>query len=248
MLSVLIPVHGALPYLKRCLASLEKNTSNIYEPILIDDCSDEETKEFLASYVLAFKGRIQLVTNKEQKWINYNWNNGVQLASYPYIAIFNSDIEVSPFWDKYCIENLSHSMITCPYELEGNTAFTIKKFFPPYMIKGCCFVFKEKDKNKLFPIPFNLRHLCGDNVIADQCMLHGGKVFFDKRFVITHGVEQSSKDMDKKEYYRMFLNDIQEYMKLPSSKKSLHWMQPILKVIEGNVNKLWSSHKLANLN
>jgi len=242
MISVVIPVHNALPYLKRCLTSLEENTSSEYELIIIDDVSDKETKEFLASYVLSFKGKIQLITNIEHKWVNYNWNTGVSMVDGTHIAVINSDIELPKYWDKELMNTLISSMIACPYEVEGNIAFTIKPFMPPHMIKGPCFMFKAKDVDKLFPIPEQIRHWCGDNVIADRCLKCKGNVAFNPSVIITHGVTKSSEfskgqEVERKEYWGRVLKDIDEYIKI-AHKNSLPYIKPIRANIQSIVNKL----------
>jgi len=245
MLSILIPVHNALEYLKECLASIEKNTKGEYEIIILNDKSDEETTHFLQDYVYGFSGRIQLFHNDEQQWVNFNWNAGVELANGEHIVIINSDIRVPPNWNEHLIEVLTDDvMISCPFEYvmqEGKLcAFTIKPFMPPHMIKGNCFMFRAKDKGKMFPIPSQIKHWCGDNYIADQCLRHKKKVIFTRKVIIAHAITKSTNfndDGEKKQYWTRVLTDLKEYMKV-AHKKSIPYEKPIIENIKKIVRSL----------
>ena len=89
--SIIIPVKDALPYLKKCIYSIEKYTSD-YELIIIDNDSDKETKKYLK------KLNAIVHTNSENKGFSYASNQGIKLASCEWLCFLNSDTFVTPYW------------------------------------------------------------------------------------------------------------------------------------------------------
>jgi hypothetical protein len=85
--------------------------------------------------------------------------------------------------------------------------------FCPNMIKGACFMFKKQDADKLFPIPAELKHWCGDNWVADRAEeLEGVK--FVKLATIYHYMTRSGKEVDKRVYFKTVAKDLVNYQKL----------------------------------
>lgn len=91
----MIPVHNALHYLKRCLESLEEHTAE-YRLILIDDASDEETADFLRRYSESSGAVLQV--NQSQQWFTRTVNRGLRLCENDWVALLNSDLELSARW------------------------------------------------------------------------------------------------------------------------------------------------------
>lgn len=93
--SIVIPVFNALDYVKKCLESLVKYTSN-YELIIIDNGSDKKTKEYLAERKEQLGFILQ--TNKKNMGFSYSCNQGIKLSSCNYICFLNSDTMLTPNW------------------------------------------------------------------------------------------------------------------------------------------------------
>ncbi len=93
--SIIIPVFGALEYLKKCLDSLVKYTSN-YELILIDNGSDKKTKDYLIERKEQLGFTLQ--TNKKNMGFSYACNQGIKLSTCNYLCFLNSDTMVSINW------------------------------------------------------------------------------------------------------------------------------------------------------
>ena len=89
--SIIIPVKDALFYLKKCIYSIKKYTSD-YELIVIDNGSEKETKNYLK------KSDVTVFTNSENKGFSYASNQGIKLASYGWLCFLNSDTFVTPGW------------------------------------------------------------------------------------------------------------------------------------------------------
>lgn len=92
--SIVILIKDALKYVKECIKSLNRYTSN-FELILVDNGSNEETKEWLSGLDwLDYK----LIINKENKGFSYGNNQAIKIAKYDYICFLNSDTLLSPNW------------------------------------------------------------------------------------------------------------------------------------------------------
>lgn len=93
--SIIVPVHNALPYLERCLASIERHTApGTYQLILVDDASDSPVPEFLAG----LEGRAEVITLWPNGGFSKACNAGAARACANYLVFLNSDVEVAPGW------------------------------------------------------------------------------------------------------------------------------------------------------
>ena len=91
--SIVVPVYDCLAFLKRCIASVRKFTSD-YELIIVDNGSDQETREFIKSV------GCKVVTNSTNTGFSNACNQGI-VASDPaseYICFLNSDTYVTQGW------------------------------------------------------------------------------------------------------------------------------------------------------
>lgn len=214
MLSIVIPVYNAKEYLERTIESIFLNTSSKFELILIDDFSDKPTRDYLQS-IDAPEINLVKVFNAEHKWTNYNWNLGVNLAKGEYIAILNSDILLPKDWDTPLIEGLRVNTISCPTEIINGKKMNLLPIIEkvdPKMIKGAAFMFKKEDVHRLFPIPQNIKHWCGDNILADRANGMQGVVFTD--VIIKHFITRSGRTIDSHTFYNRVLQDVEAYEKL----------------------------------
>lgn len=244
LLSIVIPSWNDIDFLKQVLLSIAENTYYRYEIIIIDDASDKyqknkipwelvKTEDFLKSIVLNDEScSLRVVRNKKHKWINYNWNLGARLAKGQYIAFLNSDITLSNGWDKFLIAGLEipycKTTISCPYERNPHIQepFPLGSFFAKYypnMIRGNCFMLRKADVYKLFPIPSQIKHWCGDNVLADRAEQLNG-VHWSNNACIYHYLTQSGKRLPKNKYLKRVIADVLAYQRY--SGKS---MKPVLK-------------------
>jgi glycosyltransferase involved in cell wall biosynthesis len=231
LVSIIIPTYNDIDYLKQCLQSVVNNTFYRYELIIIDDASDDiqqtnspwdliDAKKLLESFELKDESCIlKVIRNSEHQWVNYNWNVGAQEATGDYIVVLNSDTTVSYHWDKFLVAALESPIkkftISCPFETNPKMPhpFALHPFFVKYnpnMLKGACFMFRKSDVPKLFPIPDEIKHWCGDNVLSDRAEKMDG-VCFVKDAIIHHYLTQAGKRMDRKVYTDRITKDIVAY-------------------------------------
>lgn len=93
LISLVIPVHGALPLLRECLLSISRHTAAPYEIILVDNASDAATRRYLRS-----RRGARLIENARNLGFARAVNQGMRAARGTYIAWVNSDTRVTPGW------------------------------------------------------------------------------------------------------------------------------------------------------
>lgn len=115
--SIVIPTYNRLKYLQKCLKSLKHlKFAGSFEFIVVDDFSDDGTKEFLDS--LAEKN-IKIVHNKQNLGPSRSRNLGVKKSKYDVIAFIDDDCQADKYWLTNICKNLN----------DKKTAFTIGQTF-----------------------------------------------------------------------------------------------------------------------
>lgn len=94
--SIIIPVFNKIDFTKKCLAALFKNTpEDKYEVIVIDNGSNDGTREYLAS----LQGRpLRVIANPENMGFAHACNQGAAAASSDYLLFLNNDTEPQEGW------------------------------------------------------------------------------------------------------------------------------------------------------
>lgn len=94
LVSVIIPTYNRRHTLKRCIDSVLNQTYRNFEIIIVDDCSTDDTMEFIeAEYGDIADIDIVYVRNDENLGASASRNIGVSYASGEYIAFHDSDDE-----------------------------------------------------------------------------------------------------------------------------------------------------------
>lgn len=116
-ISVIVPIYNALDALKVLLASLLKNFNfELGEILLINDYSNQETREYLTQFVNEHS-KFKLFNNEKNLGFVKTCNKGMQLASGDIIVLLNSDTEIpSNFCEQIikCFESDSKIGIASP--------------------------------------------------------------------------------------------------------------------------------------
>jgi GT2 family glycosyltransferase len=69
-----------------------ENSGRSYEFILVDDCSTDDSLEFVATHY----PQIQVLSNDTNRGFSYSCNQGIVAAKSPLVFLLNSDIKLSP--------------------------------------------------------------------------------------------------------------------------------------------------------
>ena len=93
---VIVCVHNALSDVKNCLSSVVAHTLPPYRIIVVDDGSDEDTKNYLAEFVQEQGG--VLVRHDIAKGYTLAANAGMRVSNGEFVVLLNSDTVVSDQW------------------------------------------------------------------------------------------------------------------------------------------------------
>ncbi len=94
MISVIVPIYNSQKYLKRCLDSLNNQTTKSLEIVLVDDGSTDSCPFLLDSY--KFKNAKKTVIHKKNGGLISAWKAGFLASSGDYIGFVDSDDFVEP--------------------------------------------------------------------------------------------------------------------------------------------------------
>lgn len=116
-LSIVIPIYNALDDVKILLKSLNTNLDfNICEVFLLNDCSGQDTTEFLESFIKEYS-HYKYIKNEENLGFVKTCNKGMELSLGDIIVLLNSDTKIpNGFCDKVikCFEYDSNIGIASP--------------------------------------------------------------------------------------------------------------------------------------
>lgn len=94
LITIIIPVYNVKPYLEECLQSVQKQTYNNLEIILVDDGSTDGSGE-LCDKLKKNDKRISVI-HKKNAGLGFARNSGLELASGKYVTFLDSDDFIEP--------------------------------------------------------------------------------------------------------------------------------------------------------
>jgi GT2 family glycosyltransferase/glycosyltransferase involved in cell wall biosynthesis len=94
---IVICIHNALVDVRRCLDSIQTWTTRPYALILVDDGSDPETRDFLATFA-SQRADVTLLRSELATGYTRAANRGLSATSADYVVLLNSDTIVSEKW------------------------------------------------------------------------------------------------------------------------------------------------------
>lgn len=93
---IILPVYNALEDVKACIASLYNNETLPFNLIIIDDCSEEDTKSWLESAQKEYG--FKLSRNTENLRFTKTVNKGFSQSEGDFVVLLNSDTIVTAYW------------------------------------------------------------------------------------------------------------------------------------------------------
>jgi GT2 family glycosyltransferase len=94
---ILIPFYNGLNYLRDCIESIINNTDYPHNILLIDDGSDDYTKQQISQYVETYP-HISIQSHPKRLGYLKACNAGLRASTGDYIVLLNSDTYVLPGW------------------------------------------------------------------------------------------------------------------------------------------------------
>jgi glycosyltransferase involved in cell wall biosynthesis len=107
LVSVVIPTHNRLEYLKEAIASVKAQTFDNWELIIVDDCSSDGTWEWLSQLQ---EPQVQVFRQNQQSFRSGACNRGLAEAVGEFIMFFDDDDRLRP----NALVNLVKSLIKNP--------------------------------------------------------------------------------------------------------------------------------------
>lgn len=105
---VIIPIYNSLDWLKLCVESIFKNTN--YDVLgtvyLLDDCSSEETVNYLKEVERKYGNLVKYIRNNKNLGFVKTCNKGLKLSTSSYVLLLNTDCLVSA----NAIEKMANAM------------------------------------------------------------------------------------------------------------------------------------------
>lgn len=114
LISIIIPAYNVEQYLTACLSSIEQQTYQNYEVILIDDGSIDSTGT-ICDTVATKDDRFKVIHQKNQG-VSIARNKGIEKARGEYIAFIDSDDKITP-------EYLSSFSLKNDIEIQGHVIY-----------------------------------------------------------------------------------------------------------------------------
>ncbi len=97
--SVVIPTCNRRAILQRCLDALAAQSYDDYEVIVVDDCSTDDTPEFLARFADQHSDlKLRCLRNEHHAGANPSRNRGIEIATGELVAFLDSDCIADPDW------------------------------------------------------------------------------------------------------------------------------------------------------
>ncbi len=170
-ISIIIPNYNGVSLLKKYLPfTLEaiKNASVDYEIIVVDDCSIDNSVEFLhADYP-----DIIVIENAENRGFSYSCNRGIEKARCELILLLNSDVKLNPDYFehqwKYFWRWDTFGVMGRIIDMEGDQIQDAARLpkFNGFKLKTDYFYYTSDDRNRLFTF-----YLSGANALIDAAKL-----------------------------------------------------------------------------
>lgn len=98
MVDIIIPVHGQLDLLQKCIKSIRNKTATKFNIILVDDASDSKTAKWMQAAQAQYSD-IKTIKHTIKKGFTASINNGIDVSTSEWIILLNSDTIIgTPNW------------------------------------------------------------------------------------------------------------------------------------------------------
>ena len=97
LVSIILLTYNSENHIQNCIKSIFEQNYNNLELIIVDNASNDETKNIIKS-IESKNSKVKIIFNSSN--LGYNLGNkiGFNSAGGKYIAVVNPDIELDPFW------------------------------------------------------------------------------------------------------------------------------------------------------
>lgn len=89
--SIIIPVYNKEKYLAETLKSVDRQTVNDLEVIIIDDKSTDHCMDIIVDFKCNTRKHVRVIQNDENMGVAYSRNRGIEEAQADYITFLDAD-------------------------------------------------------------------------------------------------------------------------------------------------------------
>ena len=112
--TVIIPSYNTLPHLKNTYKSLKKYAPEA-EIIIIDDASEDDTKDWLLSLA---DSKLYRIISPERRGHTYWYDEGMRRAETDIVSILHSDMVIGPGYFENMSKHLKRGKVVCATRIE----------------------------------------------------------------------------------------------------------------------------------
>ena len=92
-ISIYIPVFNAEKTIEQSIHSIKEQSINVNEIIIIDDNSNDNTKEIIKKF-----SDIKIITNKSNMGLGYSRNLGMKESKNDIVGAIDADVVLDKYW------------------------------------------------------------------------------------------------------------------------------------------------------
>lgn len=174
-ISVIIPVYNAQDYITRCLNAIKKQTFRNFEVIIIDDCSNDKTIDFINKFLAENPQMIcRLIRNSNNHGDTYSRNVGIRTAKGIYICTIDADDLCHPNFLMLLYKKIKETnaqLVFCGYNRCQKDR--IIPYFPTWSYPDYNSIIKLK-----FAFLTTKTHICHCTVLYDRNFLLQNRLFY----------------------------------------------------------------------
>ncbi len=191
--TIIIVTYNAYDYVKRCIESVIKYTSSLHDIILIDNKSDQKTRNYVKSF--SSDKRFNIILNKK----NILWcpacNQGFKKASSDsqFIVLLNSDIEIHRSdW----LLRLQNPMLDNNIIGLTGIKYNFQPIKPTYgALDGCCLMIRKTHLDELGYFDENYPWNGAPYIFTQKAWKKGIKYYYiNDQKLLTHFGKKSRLD------------------------------------------------------
>ena len=133
LLSIITPVYNCYHLMDRLLETLEKQTSDDFEVIFIDDCSKDDSYNLLSKELQNYHFKYKLLQNKKNEGPGNTRNHGISVSQGDYLTFVDSDDYISTDFVKNLekkIKRNKYDVVIFDYLINKAGKISTKKSLP----------------------------------------------------------------------------------------------------------------------
>ena len=220
-LTIVVPIYNALSDVKNCLTSLlEANLLKQTKVILMDDCSNKETQNYLQKFTNKHSN-FKLCRNNQNLGFIKNCNKGIDLAKGDIVVLLNSDTKVPLGFDKrvlQCFKSDKNIALASPlsihsgfFKIPENKKYQLPQIdkivqktsenkYPMITPEGFCYALRKEVTDKIGKLDeiFGMGY-CEEDDLDMRALLYGYRTVLIDNLIVYHKRHASFSSEKRKE-------------------------------------------------